>query len=97
MKAIFLKAAQVELDAAVDYYAEHASERIAEAFPQDALRTRQRLIEPPEIGKPVTKRLRALALRDFPYSLVYRLSAETISIHAMAHHRRRPGYWAGRR
>ena len=46
MKAVFLKSAQAELDAAVDYYADHASDRVAEAFLQDALQTRQRLIEP---------------------------------------------------
>ena len=42
MKAICLKSAQAELDAAIDYYADHASERVAEAFLQDALLTRQR-------------------------------------------------------
>lgn len=97
MKAIFLKSAQAELDAAVDYYADHASERVAEAFLQDALQTRQRLIEHPEIGKAVSKRLRTLTFKHFPYSLIYRLSADTISIQAVAHQRRRFGYWTGRR
>ncbi|MRD72557.1 type II toxin-antitoxin system RelE/ParE family toxin [Rhodocyclus tenuis] len=97
MKAVFLKAAQAELDAAVDYYADHASDRVAEAFLQDALQTRQRLIEHPEIGNAVSKRLRTLAFKHFPYSLIYRFSADAISIHAVAHQRRRPGYWTGRR
>lgn len=97
MKVVFLTSAQAELDAAVDYYADHASERVAEAFLQDALQTRQRLIEHPEIGKAISKRLRVLAFKHFPYSLIYRLSAETISIQAVAHQRRRPGYWGGRR
>lgn len=96
MKAVFLKTAQAELDAAVDYYTEHASQRVAEAFLQDALHARQRLIEHPEIGPAISKRLRALRLRHFPYSLIYRLSADTIAIHAVAHQRRRPGYWRGR-
>ena len=97
MKVKFLKSAHAEFDAAVDYYADHASERVAEAFLQDALQTRQRLIERPEIGKLISKRLRVLAFRHFPYSLVYRLSSDTISIHAVAHQRRRFGYWSGRR
>lgn len=97
MKAVFLKSAQAELDAAVDYYADHASERVAEAFLQDALQTRQRLTEYPEIGKPVSQRLRALAFKHFPYFLIYRLSPDSISIHAVALQRRRSGYWAGRR
>lgn len=97
MKVVFLKAAQAELNAAVDYYTDHASERVAESFLQDALHTHQRLIEYPEIGKPISKRLRALAFKHFPYFLIYRLSTDTISIHAVAHQRRRPGYWGGRR
>ncbi len=97
MKVVFLKSAQAELNAALDYYAEHASERIAAAFLQDVSHARQRLIEHPEIGKAVSKRLRALAFRHFPYHLIYRFSEDTISIHAVAHLRRRPAYWAGRR
>ncbi|MGB4467620.1 MAG: type II toxin-antitoxin system RelE/ParE family toxin [Azovibrio sp.] len=97
MKAIFLKAAQAELNTAIDYYTDHASERVAEAFLQDVLHTRQRLIDHPELGKFVSQRLRALALKHFPYFLIYRFSGDTISIHAVAHQRRRPGYWGGRR
>ncbi len=97
MKAIFLKSAQAELNTAIDYYTDHASERVAEAFLQDVLHTRQRLSEYPEIGKPVSKRLRALALKHFPYFLIYRFSGDTVSIHSVAHQRRRPGYWGGRR
>lgn len=97
MKAVFLKSAQAEFDAAIDYYAEHASERVAEAFLQDILRTCHRLIDHAKIGKAVSKRLRALALRDFPYLLIYRVSTDTLIIHAVAHQRRRPGYWTGRR
>ena len=97
MKTVFLKTAQAELDAAVDYYAEHASQRVAEAFLQDVQHTRQRLIAHPEIGPALSKRLRILRLRHFPYSLIYRLSTDTITIQAVAHQRRRPGFWGGRR
>ena len=95
MKAIFLKSAQAELNHAIDYYTEHASERVAEAFLQEVLHTCQRLLDHPQIGKAVSQRLRALSLRHFPYFLIYRFSVDTISIHAVAHQRRRPGYWAG--
>ena len=97
MRTVFLKTAQAELDAAVDYYVEHASDRVAEAFLQDILHARQRLIEHPEIGPAISKRLRALRLRHFPYSLIYRLSADLITILAIAHQRRRPRYGGGRR
>jgi len=32
MKLVFLKTAQIELDEAADYYTEHATIRVAEAF-----------------------------------------------------------------
>lgn len=35
-------------------------------------------------------------LQRFPYEVVYRLFAETILVVAIAHCRRRPGYWRGR-
>jgi len=97
MKIVFLKAAQTEFDDAVDYYAEHASIRVAEAFILDIEHSRQRLVERPEIGTPISRQLRILHLRHFPYSIIYRLSTDTITIHAIAHQRRRPGYWQGRR
>lgn len=96
-KIVFLKTAQAEFENAVDYYADHASPKVAEAFVVDLQHARQRLAERPEIGMPISKRLRILHLRHFPYSVIYRHSVDTITIHAVAHQRRRPGYWAGRR
>jgi plasmid stabilization system protein ParE len=32
-------------------------------------------------------------LKKFPYSLIYELGEDTITVLAVAHHRRRPGYW----
>lgn len=97
MKIVFLKPAQAEFDDAVDFYIEHASTRVAEAFVVDVQHARQRLVERPKIGSPLAKRLRILHLRHFPFSIIYRFSADTITIHAVAHQRRRPGYWSGRR
>jgi len=36
-------------------------------------------------------------MRHFPYSIIYRATAEAITIRAISHQRRRPGYWTGRR
>jgi plasmid stabilization system protein ParE len=93
MKILLLRAAQAELDDAADDYAEHASPRIAGAFLDDFHHARQRLAEHPEIGVRVSDRLRMLRLRRFPYSVIYRFSGEAITIHAIAHQRRRPGDW----
>ncbi|MBK7425134.1 MAG: type II toxin-antitoxin system RelE/ParE family toxin [Propionivibrio sp.] len=35
--------------------------------------------------------------RRFPYSIIYQVTVEELRILAVAHHRRRPGYWSGRK
>jgi toxin ParE1/3/4 len=97
MKIVLLAPAQAELDEAADYYADRASPRIAQAFLDDFEHARNRLAEFPEIGKSISKRLRILSFRHFPYSVIYRLLADTLVIQAIAHQRRRPGYWRGQR
>jgi toxin ParE1/3/4 len=39
---------------------------------------------------------RRFVLHKFPFSVVYATRAELIEVIAIAHHRRRPGYWASR-
>jgi plasmid stabilization system protein ParE len=46
----------------------------------------------PEISAGVRKRL----LRKFGYSLIYTIEKDRVLILAVAHYRRRPGYWIGR-
>jgi plasmid stabilization system protein ParE len=44
----------------------------------------------------VHEKYRRFLLRDFPFSVVYLPRASSIEVIAVAHHRRRPGYWAER-
>jgi plasmid stabilization system protein ParE len=39
---------------------------------------------------------RRLVLRRFPFAIVYRVDAERVLVLAIAHQRRRPGYWTRR-
>jgi hypothetical protein len=32
-------------------------------------------------------------LRHFPYTVFYDIAAQTVNVFAVAHQRRRPGYW----
>ena len=97
MKLIVLDAAQAELEEARDYYLEHATSRIAAAFAGEYEQGVIRLLEFPLVGAPRSRQQRALPLRHFPYSIIYRIVADTIIVSAVAHRRRRPGYWSGRR
>jgi plasmid stabilization system protein ParE len=40
--------------------------------------------------------LRRFLLSRFPYSIVYAVGDEYIRVYAVAHQKRRPGYWLGR-
>lgn len=39
---------------------------------------------------------RRYLLRRFPYAVVYRVNDKAVEVLAVAHTRRRPGYWKGR-
>ena len=53
----------------------------------------------PEIGTPLSTdgRTRRLLVTRFPYHIVYRLRPADVVIVAIAHTKRRPGYWKNRR
>jgi len=50
----------------------------------------------PEIYPPYLHGTRRYLLRRFPYLIVYRVAPSAIQIIAVAHSRRRPGYWKTR-
>ena len=54
------------------------------------------LLAYPRFGHRFSKRLRRILVRRFPYGLVYRVEPDAIFIVAVAHLRRRPGYWRRR-
>lgn len=91
-----LEAAREEFSAAVSWYEEQRPGLGAEFF--DAVVHATALIQAhPEIGTlPSDRRTRRLLVQKFPYQVVYRLSDEHIIIVAIAHLKRRPGYWKRR-
>lgn len=97
MKVHFHAAAEAEHLDQIAYYESMQSglgARYLEDF-EDAL---ARIVEAP--GRYRIERapdLRVIELRRFPFSLIYRLVGSDIQILAVAHFRRRPRYWSGRR
>ncbi len=59
-----------------------------------------RIADTPRIGSPVPgisdQMIRRAPVRRFPYHVVYLELPDRLQILAIAHDRRRPGYWAGR-
>jgi len=66
---------------------------IAYAFHPDA----EAELEHPEAGSPAGPNRRRVVVARFPYSIVYQHQPNLIRIVAVAHQRRRPGYWRRRK
>jgi plasmid stabilization system protein ParE len=59
-------------------------------------RSLARLAQNPYVGPDVGAGARKLSVRRFPYGLIYRLETERVLVLAIAHDRRRWGYWRNR-
>jgi plasmid stabilization system protein ParE len=82
---------------------QRAIERLLEypelGFPIDAqcrIDWKPKLLEYPELGFPIDATLRRLVLTRFPYFLIYSFTTDLLRVVAVAHARRRPGYWRSR-
>jgi plasmid stabilization system protein ParE len=84
-----------EAVAAANWYRER-SPRAGEAFLFEIDHAVDRIAEAPEAWPPYLYGTHRFLLRRFPFSVVYRRISNTIQIIALAHGRRRPGYWKGR-
>ena len=93
----FHRLASGELREAIHFY-ERQSPGLGNRFLAEVEAAVELLHQFPEIGTRVVGPLRRVLVSGFPYDLVYRLTGRNqIRILAVAHHRREPGYWAGRR
>jgi toxin ParE1/3/4 len=83
------------VDAAV-YYARQGSARLGQDFIGEFERSIDLLRLQPMLGPVWRGPFRRLPIRRFPYSVVYHVSGDMLRIVALAHQRRRPGYWRSR-
>lgn len=56
----------------------------------------ERIGENPERWPVYLHGTRRVLLRHFPFGIIYRVDSERILVVAIAHQRRRPGYWQQR-
>ena len=96
MKVVYEPAAVEELREAVDWYLVEAGWRQAEALGDDVDARLTLLVRHPFSGTPGAHDIRSMPLRVFPYTLHYRVEGDVIRVFAVAHQRRRPGYWRKR-
>ena len=91
----FVEPARLEVLAEVGYY--HRVEAgLGTKFLAAVEDATARALAYPLAGSEAQNRTRRVFLRDFPFTLVYRQDEQGITIYALAHHARRPGYWRSR-
>jgi toxin ParE1/3/4 len=96
LKLVWHNQARSELRESLINYRDHANLSIAKDFNAAVMRAANQLLQFPARGSPTDHAARQLPLHDFPFSLAYRAKRTEIIIIAVAHHSRRPSYWAGR-
>lgn len=96
MRYRFAPGARQEFIDAVQWYLVEAGSTIAEHFDWAVDRALRLLVAMPNLGTRSYPGVRVWALKDFPYSVVYRVDANEIVVIAIAHQSRAPAYWRSR-
>ena len=96
MIAEFDPAAEQEFVDAIRRYFIEAGPLQAVDFDNEVKRVVGLLLTLPKIGTPGARGTRSIPLRRYPFSLQYRIEGNVLRVIAVAHHRRRPRYWARR-
>ena len=91
----FLLQAEAELLEAISYYSAIDPE-LGSRFEQAAAEAARKSAAHPERGAPRSKSTRRWLVKGFPFGVVYRADGAGVLIVAVAHERKKPGYWAGR-
>lgn len=91
----FLEEAETEFLREAAYYASVQADG-AERFRVAVEEAVGRSLAFPLAGQPYRSETRRVFVRGYPFFLVYRPDAEGITILAVVHGARRPGYWSSR-
>jgi toxin ParE1/3/4 len=94
-RVAFIAPARREFLKEVVYYNEQEAD-LGAAFAQEVEEAAARALAFPDAGSPASKHTKRVFVKSFPFSVVYRANDEGIIIFAVAHHSRRPEYWASR-
>lgn len=97
MKLVVTPPALAELHDAAAFYTLKANVELGLAFVAEFERAANLVLDNPLLGAAFRSSRRRYILRRFPYGIIYQVTAEELRILAVAHHRRRPGYWTQRK
>jgi len=91
----FLPDAEKEMFDAIVYY-DNEAEGLGDEFFNDIQSAVQKIQRNPESWAVIEDGIRKFLIVKFPYKILYMIDPDTIVIIAVAHHKRKPGYWRSR-
>jgi plasmid stabilization system protein ParE len=89
-------AAERDIEEASAFYEREGSAVLAARFVFEFKKVAALLGEQPQIGSPRSAGRRGLCMNVFPYTVIYRASADEIKILVVKHDRKRPNHGATR-
>lgn len=93
---VFLRQeAKAEFDAAIDWYEQQQS-GLGPEFAERVQAVFDRVSATPEMRPTVYRDVRKALVRQFPYSIFYRVYADRIVVLAVFHNKRNPKIWKSR-
>jgi len=96
LRVLIHETAEAEINEAADFYDLQAP-GLGTVFLDEIQRTIEAVKQHPEAATALRGNLRRKQLAKFPCSLVYSIRPHEIRLLAIAHQKRRPFYWRGRR
>ena len=96
MRVTLHPAAERDMEQAAEFYAREGSAALAARFVSEFKKLCALLVEQPEVGSPRSAARRGLCMNVFPYTVIYRASADEIKILVVKHDRKRPGFGSSR-
>jgi plasmid stabilization system protein ParE len=91
----FLPEAEEEINEAARFY-ERRKEGLGLEFLNEVQRTITSVLAHPQSGPAVSPNIRRRIVRRFPFGVLFAIHEKKIVIVAVAHLKRRPGYWKER-
>jgi plasmid stabilization system protein ParE len=93
---VYLPGARRDFDESFDWYAERSAVA-AKRFSAAVDAALSEISADPERFARIDDRHRGCLLKRFPFRIIYRIEPTKILVVAVAHAKRRPGYWKRRR
>jgi toxin ParE1/3/4 len=95
LPVVLRQKARAEFDTAIDWY-EQQQAGLGPKFAKRVQAVLDRISAAPEMHAKVYREVRKALVRQFPYSVYYRLRADRVVVLAVLHNKRNPNIWKSR-